>query len=200
MIPLKCTTPARLAFISLCFFFQNAFSVTIQSEIESQDLVVYENWLSIKRAVNLDSPNVEESIYDRLSEKYFLLYQATNNNAYLNFALHEAGSDKREAIIKELSKNEVKEIAEIIEVLNTRKINTQFYSLHPFTHEDIYKFLIYGVPDHLENQANNLLNHWYETLPETYQKSSLLGAIKAQALVHGYNRLDNFQKVFPMLF
>lgn len=180
--------------IGTCIFSQKAFSL----QADSRDIVIYENWLSVQESVNLDTTNYSASIYDRLSERYFLLYLATKKEAYLNFALHEAGRNKRSEIVSRLSGDELEKVSNIVDVLNSRNINSEFYSLQPFSYRDIYKFLVFGVPDDLESEANNLLDYWLESLPDTYQNSNIIGAMKAQALVHGYNRLDNFQKVFEV--
>lgn len=180
--------------IYICLFSHKAYSY----QNDTRDLVIYENWLSIQESVNSDTTEYEESIYDRLSEKYFLLYQATDNEAYLSFALHEAGRTKRDEIVNKLSDEELQDFSELIDILNTRKIAPEFYSIHPFTYNDVYKFLVFSIPNDFENEAVNLLDFWFQNLSETYQVSEIYGSIVAMSLVHGYNRLDNFQKVYEV--
>ncbi|WP_234572607.1 CHAT domain-containing protein [Rhodohalobacter sp. 614A] len=185
---------AGIVIIGTCIISQKSFSI----QVDSHDLAIYDNWLSVQKSVNLDTTQYDVSIYDRLSEKYFLLYQTTHHEAYLNFALHEAGRSKRNEILNRIPEDELENINSVIAILNNRTISSEFYSIHPFSYQDIYRFLIFGIPDSLKIEADELLDFWFESLPNTYQTSSVVGAMKAQALVHGYNRLDNFQKVYEV--
>lgn len=191
MSPLKHLYIASIFIFGTCFLSQTALAI----QTDSGELAIYENWLSVQEAVNQDTTNNNSPIYDRLSEGYFSLYKSTNNIAYLKFSLYEAGRSKRDEIVNRLTKQEVVEVQETIDLLNNRILSAEFYSKQPFSYEDIYKFLIFRIPDSLQTEANDLLDYWLNTLPDTYQKNEILGAMKAQALVFGFDRLDDFQKI-----
>lgn len=183
-----------LIFITACFHVQNAFSIQANGYDKR---AIYNNWIKVQEETQFDVGNSEGSIYDRLSEKYFALYRTTGQDTYLRFSLYEAGGDKRREIIDRLSESELKTVSNTLDILSGN-ISSDTYSIRPYSPEDLYLFFIKTIPDSLQREAKNLLDHWHNSLPEDYQEYPIEGALKAHTLVYGYDGLNDFQKVFEV--
>lgn len=161
-----------------------------------EDQTVYKNWYDVQIKTQFSESNTNSSVYDRLSENFYSLYKLTNHDIYLNYALFEAGGNKRQEIISQLSSEEKSNLKEIID-LRSGEIPTDIYSIRPFSPKDLYLFLMVAIPDTLKAEASALLSHWNETLSENYfEKNPLEAALKAQALVYGYNDLRDYQEAY----
>lgn len=179
----------------LGFFFQNAFPVQTQGVLS--DRSIYDNWLSVQKSIQ-DSSNNEIPFRNRISEKYLNLYQDTDNIVYLDFALHEALSEKRHEIIDQLSDQEGREISDVIEKLIRGNFRSDYLSIRDFSASDIYTFHGPDISGEKQDQARKLLDYWLSTLPQDYEENTLQASLKAQTLVLGYNKLDDFDKVFEV--
>lgn len=168
-----------------------------QGQVDFGEEVVYDNWLSIQKAVQ-DPSISEDARRNQISEKYYSLYKATNNNVYLNFALHEAVREKRVEIIDRLSNQERSSISDVIEKLIDRTTSEEHFYLRDFSARDIYTFYGAPIPDDMTDEARDLLEYWLDSLPEEYRETPLQASLKAQALVIAYNKLDDFEKVFEV--
>lgn len=182
------------------FFLATSFAFTevvypfqIQEE-DDEEIIVYENWLSIQETVQ-DSSNRDDFIRNQISESYFKFYETTNRIVYLNFALHEAVTEKKLEIVERLSDQEFKSVSDVTGKLIDREISEDYFSIRDFSAEDIYTFHGTPIPDNLENQARDLLDHWLNNLPVQYEEYPLKASLKAQALVLGYYKLGDFDKV-----
>lgn len=156
---------------------------------------VYRNWSNILEQTNSDTTDREIPLYNEISENFYDLFRLTGNNNYLHFALYEAGREKREEIISRLSDNEIIDVDGTINILNGN-IDSETYSIRPFSPDDLYLFMMRQIPDSLKHDAEDLLNHWDATLNrENFDQSPLRSALIIQALVYGYDDLRDFQKV-----
>ena len=157
---------------------------------------IYKNWIDVvsHSSQNFDS-TAYSSVYDQISSEFFSLYKETNNLTYLNYAIHESGSTQREIIKSQLSKSELDNIVDVINKVENKIVPPNYYDVKNFTPDDFYTFLRVGVPDSLTDEALDLLDKWRSDLPIAYENNKLQAAAMSQALVHGYNRLNEFQKV-----
>lgn len=179
----------------ICAFTQNAYSVQLQDV--QNDRVVYENWMSIQQEIQNSSDN-NRLFRNQVSESFLNLYEATNNLVYLNFALHEAVQEKRLEIIDKLSNQELRNTSDIVEKLISGNFNDNYLSIRDFSTSDIYTFHGPAIPRDKQSQARELLDHWLNTLSQDYETDSLKASLKAQALVLGYDKLNDFDKVFEV--
>lgn len=163
---------------------------------QHEEQMIYNNWFDVQQKTLIDTTNTNTPFYDRLSESFFSLYLKTQQEIYLQYALFEAGRNKREEIISRLSADEINSISKTISLQNG-EVTSELYSMRSFSPNDIYTFLLISIPDSLEEEAETLLNHWDSSLnDEDFEKTPLKAALKAQALVYGYIDLNNFQKAF----
>ena len=176
-------------------FTQNVYSVQIQDV--QNDRIVYENWVSIQQKIQ-DSSDSDELFRNQVSESYLNFYEATKDTVYLNFALHEAVREKRLEIIDKLSNQELKNISDIVEKLISGNFSNDYLSIRDFSPSDIYTFHGPSIPRDKQDHARELLDHWFNTLSQDYETDSLKASLKAQALVLGYDKLNNFDKVFEV--
>lgn len=169
--------------------------LSVQAD-QFEEQTIYNNWLDIQERTQLDTTDATTTLYNRLSENYYALFQITDNTVYLRYALYEAGREKREKIISELSESELSDVEETINILNGA-INSDTYSIRPFSPDDLYLFMMVQIPEDLKEEAESLLNHWHETLDrESFENYPLRSALTIQALVYGYDDLRDFNKVY----
>lgn len=183
-------------FVIISFAFtQSVYSFQIQEN--TRERIVYDNWLEIQEIAQ-NTRDRDNLIRNQISESYFNLYKATSRLDYLNYSLHEALSEKRIEIIQRLSDQEKKSISVITEKLIDGKIDDNYFSIRDFSPADIYTFHGINIPADMNEQAKELLNYWLNNLPSQYEKTPLKAGLKAQALVLGYNKLDDFEKVLDV--
>lgn len=184
-----------LIFSAICLPVQNAFSIQANG---NEKETIYKNWIKVQEETSLSSDDhSNESIFDRLSERYFALYRETGQKIYLQYSLYEAGSTKRQEILDRLPDSELNPVSNTLTLLSGN-ISSDTYSIRPYSPEDLYLFYIISTPDSLQNEAKNLLDYWNSTLAEDFQESPIEGAMKAQTLVFGYDRFNDFQKVYEV--
>lgn len=161
------------------------------------DRSVYEIWLDSFEDVYTNKENVtyDSPLYDLLSEAFFDIYQETGNSHFLNFALHEAGRNQRAQILSELSTQEKVSQESLINKLEHRFTDQDYYRIKSFSPEDIYRFHRVEIPTEYEDQAKLLLDYWLKELHNQYNTDSLKASLMAQSLVYGYYLLDDYEKV-----
>ncbi|MDR9367157.1 MAG: hypothetical protein RI575_17610, partial [Balneolaceae bacterium] len=169
--------------------------LSVQAD-QFEEQTIYNNWLNVQERTQLDTTDANTTLYNRLSENYYALFKITDNTVYLRYALFEAGREKREEIISELTESELSDVEETINILNGI-INSETYSIRPFSPDDLYLFMMVQIPEDLKEDAKALLNHWHETLSrESFDEFPLRSALIIQALVYGYDDLRDFNKAY----
>ena len=183
--------------IGFLFLAQCTFCAIFHT-VYAQQRQIYQNWAIVQEIVYSDSTEYTIPDYDRVSERYYNLYEASGEIAYLNFALHEAGRTKEEEILKSLSVRELENNAQLISNLQDRVLSPNLLEVREFRPEDIYLFIFTAIPEGHESEARRLLDHWADNLNETYNISDLAGNLKAQTIIQGYDRLNEFQNVLQV--
>jgi len=178
----------------------DSYGTDISSFQAEDETEVLENWLSTLERANQIASTSGESVFDLTSQLLFELYLETQNSTYLNYSLHEAGRSQRLKIIANLEPEiDIFELQPYVsDKLIRGAIQPAYYEIRPFSVDDVYTFIGSDIPQDLEESAKELLDYWYRNLPDVIEQNSLKGSIKKQTLIYGYNRLDNFQKVFEL--
>jgi CHAT domain-containing protein len=163
--------------------------------IAQADTTIYNNWLEVLEESIESSKESDLSSYQIAAVKYFDLYSETGEIHYLDFALHEAGRSLRNDFLKNLTEKERSLIKPTIEKLENNEITRDYLQLREFSPRDIYTFVGAEIPDSLSSDTKELLNFWYKSLENTYSDNPIEGAILAQSLVHGYDKINDFVNV-----
>lgn len=172
------------------------FEQLLAQNNQYDEQTIYRNWLNVQEETQSQSSRLNASLYDRLGENFYSLYRATNRPVYLSYALYEVGREKREEIISRLDDSELRDIEDTFQILEN-DLNRGVYSTRSFSPEDLYLFMMIPIPDSLTESANELLDHWKNTLNDSYfEERPLEAAIIAQALVYGYNDLGDYQEAY----
>lgn len=172
-------------------------SVTYAGKISDQsDGSIYEQWIEIVDDTYSKSVGDEIQIYTLLSENFYQKYRETSNPVFLNFSLHEAGRVFRGELIDRLSSEELNSVSDVIEKRHNQIIPAEYFQIRDFGPSDIYSFIFgYDIPEEMNDEALALLDHWYNSLDDSYAQDSLMATFKAQALASGYVQLGEFDKV-----
>lgn len=178
----------------------DSFSADISSAQVEDETEVLENWLSTLERANQIASTSGESVFDVRSKLFFDLFIESQNPTYLNYSLHEAGRSQRERIVADIESE--KDIFELLPYVADKlirgTIQPAYYEIRPFSVDDVYTFIGSDIPQDLENSAKELLDYWYRNLPDVIEQNSLKGSINKQTLIYGYDRFDDFQKVFEL--
>ena len=164
------------------------------NDIDSE--VVLQNWFRVVEdaSQNFDSLKYS-SVYDQISDQFFELYRNSNNQTYLNYAINEAGSNQRENIKSKLSARELEAVRPTIDKIENRELSDDYFERDQFSPDDFYTFLRISLNDSLRIKAIQLLDKWSSDLPTAFNESKMVGAAMSQALIHGYDKVNDFQKV-----
>jgi CHAT domain-containing protein len=189
-------TVAFLSAILILFLCIQPVTGHSQNNIEQAEKI-FQNWFEVVEhaSQNYDSSSYA-SVYDQISEEFFKLYKSSGNSIYLNYSINEAGSIQRERIKSRLSTNELKEVKSTLDKIEKRELPDDYFQLSEFKPENFYTFIRISLNDSLETKAFQLLQHWRTDLSDVYDKSKIMGSALAQALVHGYDKVNEFQEVF----
>tara|TARA_R100001143_G_scaffold58746_1_gene56842 strand:- start:55942 stop:58995 length:3054 start_codon:yes stop_codon:yes gene_type:complete len=160
------------------------------------DKSIYEQWIEIVKNTHSQYKDSDIPIYNLLSENFYREYRETSNSAFLIFALHEAGVPLRVEIIDSLTEDELAGVSDVVQKMHYKIITPDYFQIRDFSPSDIYSFIFsFDIPEEMDDEALALLDHWYNTLDESYAQDSLMGTFKAQALSVGYGRLGEYDKV-----
>ncbi len=161
------------------------------------DDLIYENWLlAVDNAYSVHNGNLPG--FEKLSDFFLELYRKTNEQTYLRFSLYEAGRQKREEIIDQLTNVETESLESLILLLRNGITDTTDYKIRAYSFDDIYLFLDFDIPTNFRNHARELLDYWFRSLPEYYQYSYIKGSFVTHSLILGYYRLGEHQKVYEV--
>ncbi len=164
----------------------------------SDDRNVYETWIEIVENTYQHHTEDDPVIYTVIAENFYRIYRETNNAVYLNFALHEAGRSVREEIFERLSDEEIESNALLIDKLYHNRISPDLYNIREFSPGDIYLFYVHQVPEEYQDNALELLDYWYDKLPDLFVQDPLKATFKAQSLVIGYHRIRDYGKIVEL--
>ncbi|TVR15424.1 MAG: CHAT domain-containing protein [Balneolaceae bacterium] len=168
--------------------------------ISNSEADVLNNWLMASIKANQIAYETGESALDVKSEQFFDLYQSTQNIAYLTYAYHEANSIQRAELFAYIYDNDdlVQQLPDHFLSYINNTIDSSYYKVRDFSLYDIYTFTTTSIPSELETEARKLLEHWYDRLESAHQNVPIEESFKIQALIHGYDNLNNFQKVHEL--
>lgn len=156
---------------------------------------IYENWFSVINVVieNPDSQHVP--IYDRIAAGFLDLYRETGETVYLNFALSEGGHTMQSDILSRLSEEERGKLRHHLDIIHTNQLKPEDLRMREFSPSDIYIFIRADIPSELRVQSRELLDAWQEKIPEAFEQSTAKGALQTQAVIRGYDLLNDFVNV-----
>ena len=188
-----------MLFLTLLFIAGfEVFASASQTDTKNEDALSV--WLKVIDEAYSSQNLRDQNAYQWISNRFFDLYIETDKTEYLNFALHEAGRNQREIIVDKFKSKDI--IYDLLPdhayKLLDNVIVEDYFAIREFSSSDIYRFLRLEIPNNQKENAELLLNYWFEKLPETYEKSEVLGSFKAQAIIHGFDRLDDFNKVLEV--
>jgi len=163
--------------------------------LAQNDAIVYKNWLEVLENSIEVSKNSDFSSYQIAALEYYELYKETNENYYLNYALHEAGKSLREDFLKTLGPEQISRNKPIIEKLENNKVTREYFKIREFSPDDIYTYVGTEISDSLTSNSKQLLDFWHSSLDKVYSQDTIKGALLAQALIHGYDKMNDFQRV-----
>ncbi len=156
---------------------------------------IYDNWFSVINEA-LENPAAQPvPTYDRIAAGFLDLYQETGEIVYLNFALSEGGHAMQSDILSRLSGEELEELHPHLNIIQTNLLSPEDVRMREFSPSDIYIFVRADIPPENRDQARELLDAWQKRLPEAFEKSRAKGALQAQAVIRGYDLLNDFVEV-----
>lgn len=187
--------------ITIFFILFNLFFSFPSANSEAESLSgedernIYMQWIEIVDNTHSLSEDDDGRIYNVLAENFYHKYRETSDPTYLNFALHEAGRPLRSEIIDNLTEEELASVLGVVQKMHYQTIPSDYFRIRDFSPSDIYTFIGYDIPEKMNKDALLLLEHWYNSLDDSYAEDSLIATFKAQALSAGYAKLGEFEKV-----
>lgn len=164
-----------------------------QNDADEKD--IYENWFSVIEGANDRTGDQNIPIYDSIASGFLDLYRETGDSVYLNFAISEAGSALQNRIISGLSDRETAEHQRLLERIETYHLKSDDFRKREFSPSDIYLFFRADVLPEDAAIAKNLLDYWQKKIPVAFEQNTAKGALQTQAVIRGYDLLDEFRDV-----
>lgn len=175
----------------------NCFIAEAQN-VSLSDEEIYKAWYNILETAREQSSDSNFSNYDIAANGFLELYKETNDIRFIEFALYESGRSLREEIVSGLNEVEKTKLSGTLDKILDSNIHSNHYALRDFQPSDIYLFLGPPIPDELKGDAENLLNHWLTNQNEWANEDSLESDLLKQSLIRGFDKLDNFSKVYQI--
>src|SRR5690625_5173254 len=155
----------------------------------------YDNWFSVINEALENSAAQSVPTYDRNAAGFLELYRETGEIVYLNFALSEGGHAMQSDILSRLSGEELEKLHPHLNIIDTNLLSPEDVRMREFSPSDVYLFFLGDIPPENKAQARELLDAWQKRLPEAFEQSRAKGALQTQAVIRGYDQLNDFAEV-----